>query len=113
MTSLEPRYSGAGENAASANDTKASTIRQTKGIERGTEYDGIDAGIEEQQKKQSVLRRAWKIVTWTPPNCRWDPDKPPQFSMGRTLKSLLVLILLLVQRFRITVLFDKYFTHCI
>lgn len=111
MTSVGPRYSGAEANTTSANDTGASTLRQTKGIERGIEDDGIDAGTEKQQK-QSVLLRAWKIVTWTPPNCRWDPDKPPQFSMSSTLKSLQVLSLILIQRLLITVLFDTYFARC-
>jgi hypothetical protein len=31
---------------------------------------------------KSAFKRAWDIVTWTPPNCRWDPEKPPQFSLG-------------------------------
>ena len=103
MTSVEPRYSGAGENTTSANDTGASTLIQTKDIERGIEDDGIDAGIEKQQEKQSVLLRAWEIVTWTPPNCRWDPDKPPQFSMSSTLKSLPLLSLILIQRLLVNV----------
>ncbi|EUC45008.1 hypothetical protein COCMIDRAFT_96728 [Bipolaris oryzae ATCC 44560] len=30
----------------------------------------------------SPWRRAWEILNWTPPNCRWDPKKPPQFSMS-------------------------------
>jgi hypothetical protein len=33
-------------------------------------------------ESQGFLLRAWSIITWTPPNCRWDPKKPPQFSMG-------------------------------
>jgi hypothetical protein len=28
------------------------------------------------------LLKIWRIVSWTPPNCRWVPEKPPQFSMG-------------------------------
>ncbi|KAF2813868.1 putative major facilitator superfamily transporter, partial [Mytilinidion resinicola] len=27
-------------------------------------------------------RKLYNIVTWTPPKCRWDPEKPPKFSMG-------------------------------
>jgi hypothetical protein len=34
------------------------------------------------QKKPPLWRRAYNILTWTPPNCRWDPAKPPQFSMS-------------------------------
>ena len=33
-------------------------------------------------ESQGFLLRAWRFITWTPPNCRWDPNKPPQFSMG-------------------------------
>jgi hypothetical protein len=24
----------------------------------------------------------WNILTWVPPNCRWDPDSPPRFSFS-------------------------------
>jgi hypothetical protein len=34
------------------------------------------------KEKDSIWRRIYTILTWTPQNCRWDPDKPPQFSMG-------------------------------
>ncbi|KAF2111858.1 major facilitator superfamily domain-containing protein, partial [Lophiotrema nucula] len=33
-------------------------------------------------QQKSIWRRAWEIVTWTPPRCRWDAEKPPQFSMA-------------------------------
>jgi predicted MFS family arabinose efflux permease len=39
-------------------------------------------GISQQPRKPSVLQKAWKIITWTPPNCRWDPENPPKFSMA-------------------------------
>ena len=42
-------------------------------------------GVEEkEQGKHSIWKRAYTTLTWTPPNCRWDPDKPPQFSMSST-----------------------------
>jgi hypothetical protein len=34
------------------------------------------------QKDLPIWRKAYNILTWTPPNCRWDPAKPPQFSMS-------------------------------
>lgn len=34
------------------------------------------------QKEISVWRKIYVFLTWTPPNCRWDPKKPPQFSMS-------------------------------
>lgn len=33
-------------------------------------------------KKWPRWRRTYDILTYTPPRCRWDPEKPPQFSMG-------------------------------
>ncbi|KAL5376236.1 hypothetical protein DPSP01_010589 [Paraphaeosphaeria sporulosa] len=33
-------------------------------------------------KKRSRWRRIYDVLTYTPPRCRWDPEKPPQFSMG-------------------------------
>jgi hypothetical protein len=27
----------------------------------------------------------YRILTWVPPNCRWDPDKPPEFSFSLNL----------------------------
>ncbi|KAH7380773.1 major facilitator superfamily domain-containing protein [Pyrenochaeta sp. MPI-SDFR-AT-0127] len=34
------------------------------------------------RKESSLWRRVYEVLTWTPPNCRWDPSKPPQFSMS-------------------------------
>ncbi|KAJ9649631.1 hypothetical protein H2199_000409 [Coniosporium tulheliwenetii] len=28
-----------------------------------------------------IWRRVYDILSWTPPRCRWDPEKPPVFSM--------------------------------
>jgi hypothetical protein len=38
--------------------------------------------ITVQEEKASLWRRIYTTLTWTPPNCRWNPDKPPQFSMA-------------------------------
>ncbi|KAF1836210.1 MFS general substrate transporter [Decorospora gaudefroyi] len=44
---------------------------------------GIEQEAQEKQSQQSSRwKRVWKILTYTPPNCRWDPDKPPQFSVS-------------------------------
>lgn len=34
------------------------------------------------RKEISIWRRIYNVLAWTPPNCRWDPAKPPQFSMS-------------------------------
>jgi hypothetical protein len=31
------------------------------------------------------FRVLYRVVNWTPPKCRWDPARPPQFSMGLNL----------------------------
>jgi len=36
----------------------------------------------EGSKKRSIWRRTYDVLTYTPPNMRWNPDKPPKFSMG-------------------------------
>jgi hypothetical protein len=33
-------------------------------------------------KKRSRWRRMYDVLTYTPVRCRWDPEKPPQFSMS-------------------------------
>lgn len=47
---------------------------------------------KKEQLRISPWRRAWEVVNWTPPNCRWDPKKPPQFSMSSTLFFLCLCI---------------------
>lgn len=37
---------------------------------------------QEQDLKRSRWRKIYNILTWTPPNCRYDPANPPGFSMG-------------------------------
>ena len=37
---------------------------------------------DETPKKRSIWRRAYDILAYTPPNMRWNPDKPPTFSLG-------------------------------
>ncbi|KAL0265301.1 hypothetical protein SLS55_001266 [Diplodia seriata] len=32
--------------------------------------------------KPSIWQRIYDIVFWVPPNCRWDPENPPGFSMS-------------------------------
>ena len=42
-----------------------------------------DAIRQDQLSKfRQFLSRAWVTINWTPPNCRWDPEKPPQFSLA-------------------------------
>lgn len=33
----------------------------------------------------SIWRKVYTAITWIPPNCRWDPENPPKFSMKLNL----------------------------
>lgn len=44
-------------------------------VDDGVEQDGHD------HKPSSVLRRVLNTLNWMPPWCRWDKNKPPEFSM--------------------------------
>ncbi|RMY76443.1 hypothetical protein D0862_13743 [Hortaea werneckii] len=37
---------------------------------------------EETSDQRSIWRRIYDTIYWTPPHLRWNPDKPPTFSMG-------------------------------
>lgn len=41
-----------------------------------------DEAIGKSRKDISTWRKIYNVLAWTPPNCRWDPKKPPQFSMS-------------------------------
>ncbi|TVY46297.1 putative transporter [Lachnellula occidentalis] len=36
-------------------------------------------------KDHEFAKKCWKLVSWTPKRCRWDPEDPPKFSMGLNL----------------------------
>lgn len=36
-------------------------------------------------KEKVVKSKVYWLLSWTPPNCRWDPENPPKFSMGLNL----------------------------
>lgn len=88
MTLVEsPRQGGADETAPPSNGngeakTTTSTPSSRTDIVTNTERNGT--GHEKEQREQSLRGKIWKVLTWTPPNCRWDPEKPPQFSMSST-----------------------------
>ncbi|KAL5120634.1 hypothetical protein ACEQ8H_001382 [Pleosporales sp. CAS-2024a] len=49
-----------------------------------TRREGHVVCVKSQQEK-SEWRKVYNVLAWTPPNCRWDPAKPPQFSMGMNI----------------------------
>jgi len=36
----------------------------------------------ELQRGPSIFWKLWSIITWIPPNCRWNPENPPKFHMS-------------------------------
>ena len=53
--------------------------------------DASTASVEQKQRdpvaptskhQSSIWRKVYSVLTYTPPNCRWDPKQPPQFSMA-------------------------------
>ena len=73
-------------NEEGAPRISTSTSTPDTGLSReGAERDGSEE--EKEPGKQSLWRRIGAVLAWTPPNCRWDPDKPPQFSMRSTYIS--------------------------
>jgi hypothetical protein len=31
------------------------------------------------------FRTCWRIISWTPKRCRWDPESPPKFTLALNL----------------------------
>jgi hypothetical protein len=74
MTGIEEEPKGGMNSTHPASESKTpATLNSTHGSAPE------DA---EPQKRLSTWRKVYEILTWTPPNCRWDPAKPPQFSMS-------------------------------
>lgn len=38
--------------------------------------------LAEKILKRPLWRRVYDCMFWVPPKCRWDPDRPPKFSMA-------------------------------
>ena len=64
------------EQPADSGDTKQEAIHPPPNGETAQDDEKPEAS------KKSRWKRAYDIISWTPPNCRWDPDKPPKFSMA-------------------------------
>ncbi|KAJ4305101.1 hypothetical protein N0V90_000631 [Kalmusia sp. IMI 367209] len=45
----------------------------------------IEAPSASSTKKVSTWRKIYGVLTYTPSRCRWDPAKPPQFSMSMNI----------------------------
>jgi len=36
-------------------------------------------------RENEHARTLWRVISWTPTRCRWDPESPPKFSMSLNL----------------------------
>lgn len=48
------------------------------------------SSIEEKRRFAQIrdndfARKTWKVISWTPKRCRWDPESPPKFNMPLNL----------------------------
>lgn len=39
----------------------------------------------DQITENEPMKTLWKIVSWTPQRCKWDPENPPQFTLALNL----------------------------
>lgn len=57
-----------------------SSLSLDQGYNSGSE--GQHVQQKETESNNTVRTRIYSIITYTPPRCRWDPEKPPEFSMA-------------------------------
>lgn len=76
------RVQSPGSDGLQNSRLQTSNVPTTKETNTDAEIEGIQGGNVLGKNGESQWRRVYKILTWTPPNCRWDPNRPPQFSMS-------------------------------
>ncbi|KAK5135213.1 hypothetical protein LTR08_005462 [Meristemomyces frigidus] len=84
MGEQDVAVSGVPATQQTSADREPDEKHQTTGSQTASSNTSLDAQPEtaEPAKKRSPWRRAYDVLTWTPPNMRWNPDSPPKFSMG-------------------------------
>lgn len=60
-------------------DLGANEKQQTTAL-RSTSNESKESRTTPDVEQQTLWRRIYNIISWTPPNCRWDPENPPEFS---------------------------------
>jgi hypothetical protein len=76
MTPSEPKAES-GQTVANLGTNETSTFKPTP---NRTQVDFLTGDGEE--KELSRWDKVYNVLTYCPPRCRWNPDKPPQFSMS-------------------------------
>lgn len=67
----------ANRSAAADNPTDSTSTRRLD--------NGKDGQWFQKMGENSFLRRCWKIISYTPSRCRWNPENPPEFNLGLNL----------------------------
>ncbi len=78
------------ELAASAHAVATAEAGQTRDGDKDAHYSTPIPSTSEKRRFAQIrdnefARRVWKVVSWTPERCRWDPESPPKFSLGLNL----------------------------
>jgi hypothetical protein len=56
-----------------------SSLSLDQGYNSGSEGQHVQ---QKDTKSNTLWTRIYNIISYTPPRCRWDPEKPPEFSMA-------------------------------
>jgi len=77
---------------ASASAAQSTEVGVTTQARRGEEDSKASTSTISSGKKffarikdQEFAKKSWKVLTWTPKRCSWDPEDPPKFGMGLNL----------------------------
>lgn len=55
--------------------------QQATALDSAASTESEHPSTSEDVRHQSIWMKAYNILTWTPPNCRWDPEKPPNLTI--------------------------------
>lgn len=73
---------GIGHRDADAGGDSEKHQQQTQNVSSNTSESEDGEQAKSQDAKRPLWRRVYDFVYWTPPNLRWNPERPPKFSMG-------------------------------
>ncbi len=78
MTTSQHQASGAEKSA----DSGEKKIESQEHPLDSSNTSNDDIAKTDTEPAPSIWRRISDTIYWVPPNCRWDPDEPPRFSMA-------------------------------
>ncbi|KAM3073143.1 hypothetical protein ACMFMG_008858 [Clarireedia jacksonii] len=72
-----PAHSG----GDSQNETDGKDTRESSNSTTGSHHEDSQKERTSMLRNNAFVRSCWKVVTWMPERCRYDPESPPEFSM--------------------------------